>query len=272
MHFGVDVTTPGSAASAKKFFGPVFRRRKQPTETNRSACEMPIPERRFLPTTRTLNEERISAMSDWVSLKESLGLSLRPIDNWPGKPRYDREMSPYSAPFKQTLATLKKELSALSAKNIVLQVALRDQDLRLDGLPRAGAIATHPGIILAFDSKHGPLRLYFDRFTKWDQNLRAVALHLEHLRLAGLYGVGTDGQQYRGWQALPANADVDSALKSKMQAAEWLLMHSGVSGNYDRPEVRAEAYRKAQARLHPDAGGSHEEFLRVAEAKKILES
>ena len=210
-------------------------------------------------------------MSDWVTLKSALGLTLRPIDIWPGKPRGSRDMSPYSAPFKDTLATLRRELSGLSAKNIVLQVALREQDLRQDGLPRAGAIATHPGIILAFDSRHGPLRLFFDRFTRWNHNLRAVAIHLEHLRLAGLYGVGTDGQQYQGWQALPADAGADSAFKTAAQARDWLTAVSGISGDYTLADVRRKAYRAAEARLHPDAGGFTEEFLRVAESRKMLE-
>lgn len=113
-------------------------------------------------------------MSDWVTLKDVLGLTLRPVDVWPGTLRGDRDRSPYSAPLKDTLKVLRRELVALSAKDVVLQIALREQDLRLDGLPRAGAIASHPGVILAFGSRHGALRLFFDRFTRWDHNLRVT--------------------------------------------------------------------------------------------------
>lgn len=212
-------------------------------------------------------------MSDWVTLQNALNLTLRPIDAWPGKSRYDREPGPFSAPLKDTLTTLKRELAALIAKNIVLQIAFRESDFRLDGLPRANAIATHPGVILTFDSKHGPLRFYFDRFTKWSNNLRAITMHLEHLRLAGLYGVGMDGQQYKGWQALPESADDDSTFLSAADAAEWVAAKSDVRGDYALPELRTKAYRTAAAILHPDnkQSGSHEMFVRLQQAKSVLE-
>jgi len=211
-------------------------------------------------------------MSDWVTLKNALGVTLRPIDDWPGKHRHSREKGPFSASLKDTLTTLKRDLSALKAKNIVLQIALREGDFRLDGLPRAGAIATHPGVILAFDSKHGPLRLYFDAFTRWENNLRAIAMHLEHLRLAGLYGVGTDGQQYKGWQALPPPGKDEAAFLTKLEAAEWLTSKSGVSGDYSDPAIVQRAYRVASAKLHPDVGGSHEGFVRLGKARELLEA
>ncbi len=218
-------------------------------------------------------------MSDWVTLKNTLDISLRPIDQWPGKPRYDRDLGPFSAALKDTLAVLRRELSALSAKNIVLQIALREQDLRQDGLPRAGAIATHPGVILAFDSRHGPLRLYFDRFTKWQNNLRAVAMHLEHLRLAGLYGVGTDGQQYKGWQALPdARGGAGDPAAAALLIGELLVGHPlsetiSVDDIMRDAEKRNRAYRVASARVHPDnpATGDTERFLQVRQAKELLD-
>ena len=210
-------------------------------------------------------------MSDWVTIQNALGLTLRPIHEWPGKPRYDREVGPFSASLRDTLATLKRELAALSAKEIVLQIAFRETDFRLDGLPRSNAVATHPGVILAVSSKHGPLRLYFDRFTKWQSNLRAVAMHLEHLRLVGLYGVGTDGQQYKGWQALPESADADSAFRSKAEASAWLCQQSGVDGDYSQPDKVKQAYRAAAAKLHPDKpGGDHESFVRLERAKEWI--
>jgi len=209
-------------------------------------------------------------MSDWVTLQRVLDLTLRPIDTWPEKLRYDRERSPYSAPLKDTLATLKKELSALAAKNIVLQIAFREQDFRLDGLPRANAIATHPGVILAFGSKHGSLRLFFDRFTRWEGNLRAIAMHLEHLRLAGLYGVGKDGQQYQGWKALPAPEP--GGFQAAADAWEWLCLQSGITGSRANSDLVKQAYRIAAARLHPDSPvGDHESFVKLQSVKRLID-
>jgi hypothetical protein len=208
-------------------------------------------------------------MSDWVTLRDTLGLQLRPIDTWPGPLTMDRQPSPFSAPLKDTLGMLRKELRELRAKDIILQIALRPQDLRLDGLPRAGAIATHPGIILTFDSKHGPLSLSFDKFRRWEHNCRAIAMHLEHLRMAGLYGVGRSGEQYKGWKKLEAPKAEPHGFESSLEAALFLVEH----GKYGPPEailtnpvVRQKAYQNAARKLHPDAGGSHEDFIALQKA------
>ncbi len=215
-------------------------------------------------------------MSDWVMLQNALGLTLRPIDVWPGvKPRRQSfNPSPYSAPLKDTLSVLKLELRELRAKNVVLQIDLRESDFRLDGLPRAGALAKHPGIVLAFDSKQGPLRLYFDGFGKYEHNLRAIAIHLADLRHASLYGVGADGQQYAGWKALPPPEP--DGFASVSAAASFIARSAGVSHAMQAelaadPETLAYYYRLAAKQLHPDQGGDHENFVRLQQAKSILD-
>ena len=226
-------------------------------------------------------------MSDWVTLKDALALTLRPIDEWPGKLRssWQRERAPYSAPLKDTLRVLKRELGELRASRIILQIAIREGQLRLDGLPRPGATAEHPGVILAFDSRHGAMRFAFDRFSRWEYNLRAIALSLEHLRLANLYGVANDGQQYRGWQALPPPPRAGSAASeyagaaSLIDAARVLLKTAGLKSDAaacgelvdgrTKPET---VFRQAAAKAHPDAGGSHEAFLAVQRARELIEA
>jgi hypothetical protein len=46
----------------------------------------------------------------------------------------------------------------------VIELALDEGDIRLDGLPRAHARPRHPGVIVSFDSKHGPLGYGTDAF------------------------------------------------------------------------------------------------------------
>ena len=211
-------------------------------------------------------------MSDWLTLKNDLGLTLRPIDNWPGKLRHgwEREAGPYSAPLKDTLKTLKRELNALSARNIVLQVSLREQDLRLDGLPRSGARPEHPGVILCFDVRGGSRRRAFDRFTRWDQNLRALALNLEHLRLANLYGVEGDEQQYSGWKAIPAPTmaqPVPEAATVLARCSDWLFDAMEIQRS---AQSMVAAYREAAQRTHPDRGGNADQFRIVQTAYEAL--
>jgi hypothetical protein len=215
--------------------------------------------------------------TSWATLKDALGLTLRPVDLWPGKLRasYDREASPYTAPLKDTLRVLKYELQELGATSIVLQIAIRERDIRLDGLPRADARAEHPGVILSFETKAGPRRRAFDRFMKWEHNLRALASNLQHLRHANLYGVEEDAVQYAGWKALPA----PQTLPAEIGAARDLLDLAGeygpssqlYQGLIDDPEARRDAWKRAVKRHHPDAGGDPEKFHRAQAAYDLLE-
>jgi hypothetical protein len=78
----------------------------------------------------------------------------------------------------------------------VLQVDLAERDIRVDGLPRSNArYGSHPGAIVSFDSRRGPLRYATDEFTEWKANLRAVALSLKALRDVDRYGVSKRGEQ-----------------------------------------------------------------------------
>lgn len=221
-------------------------------------------------------------MTDWVTLKDQLNLTLRPIDAWPGKmtPAWSREKGPFSAPLKDTLQTLRKELNALNAKAIVLQIAIQQKHLRLDGLPRAGATAEHPGVILAFNSSKGNLRLWFDRFSRWENNLRAIALHLEHLRLATLYGVGDDGQAYRGWQQLPPVPEQQPQPASPRSDVEKAVIILLASANItptpeacraaNNPDEARRIIREAQRASHPDSGGDSASFHNVTQAAELL--
>lgn len=220
-------------------------------------------------------------MSDWVALKNALNLTFRPVHEWPGKMRFRREIAPYSAPLKDTIKVLQRELRMLSAKKVVLQIAIRERDLRLDGLPRSGAVAEHPGIILSFETADGPKMRAFDRFTKWEYNLRALALNLEHLRLANLYGVEERNQQYRGWNALPPGSSAGEETPiplvegemTDIGAAMLLAAYSGMVKDYilDSKGTYLKAAQAATLAAHPDNGGSHEEMTQVNKARTILD-
>jgi hypothetical protein len=58
---------------------------------------------------------------------------------------------------------------------------------------------------------------------------------------------------------------------SKRQAQEFLYRHSGVRiGDFTARETVIGAYRKAAQKLHPDKGGSHDEFCKLQEAMEVL--
>lgn len=59
----------------------------------------------------------------------------------------------FKAPWSNTLDLLRAELGQLNATDIVIGVALRPSDIRLDGWPRSNARAPeHPGVEVSFNS------------------------------------------------------------------------------------------------------------------------
>lgn len=207
-----------------------------------------------------------------------LGVSFRPIDSWPGELNPDRRHSLFSAALSDTVGLLGRELDHLYAERVVLQIAIQEKDLRIDGLPRAQARADHPGVIVAFDSKWGPLKYATDEFTSWQDNLRAVAKAMEALRLVDRYGVSKKGEQYRGWRQLPVGGSTDDPEINRTQAARILAERGGAT-NIDEIAARileggdaAKEYgRRAAAFSHPDKpSGSEAGFRLVQKARELV--
>lgn len=208
--------------------------------------------------------------------------TFRPIGVWPGQSTAERRSSPFSASWSSTLELLKRELRALDAQNIVIQLDIEERDLRLDGYPRANARAKSPGVILAFDSKYGPLRYPCDTFTHWEDNLRGIALAMEALRKVDRYGVTKRGEQYTGWKALPAGGETSTTMTA--EAASRVIAdlayrsgrgpHPYVAAQriLDDPAAARDRYREAALYAHPDHGGSNKDFQLLQEAKQIIDN
>lgn len=214
-----------------------------------------------------------------------LGVTLRPYDDPPasgGTP------SPFEATLGTTLEVLARELRHLDAKTIVLQLGYREQDLRLDGLPRSNARMLHNAVALSFDSKWGALRYATNEFVQrsyrargegWEQNLRAIALGMEALRKVDRYGVSKSGEQYRGWRQLGSTSASDGLPGTAGEAAA--VVHAQVNDLYDLADIfddgsagagahRDDAILEAIRRSHPDHGGDSDTFRKVIAAREVL--
>lgn len=198
-------------------------------------------------------------------------LVYRPIVTWPGTLTAERTRSPFTATFNETLHVLDRELSFLGADEAVVQLAVAESAIRLDGTLRSDRRPPeHPGVVLAFTSKrYGPLQYATDVFdggwgksadTAWRQNLRAIALGLEALRKVDRYGISRRGEQYAGWKQLGAGAPVamGAAAMTVEEAALFLVEHGDVVVR--RPEsliedahLRGMAYRSAFATAWRDS-------------------
>ena len=184
------------------------------------------------------------------------GMKLRPIEHWPGRQTANRVRSPFSAPWRATLNLLERELAFLSpdprrlVATSVLQIAMREQDFRVDGLPRANAKPEHPGVILTVASAKGTLSFPCDKFLTWQENLRAIALALEALRRVDRYGITPNDEQYTGWKQLPAAG----ATSLSIEDAEKVLRMVGRVAD-PTPVERApldRVYKAARVNAHPD--------------------
>lgn len=200
------------------------------------------------------------------------GVQARPIVRWPGSltPDDQRRRSPFSASWSSTMDLLDRELLALGAEAVVLQLAMSEGDFRIDGLPRATARAEHPGVILSFNTSgypdgsalNGRLEFATDIFYGWKENLRAIALGLEALRKVDRYGITRGDAQYAGFKALPAGDDGTLCLHTVQQARDFIVERYG--GNL-RAAIRA---------THPDSNpdADPDAFRRVMRAKELLET
>jgi hypothetical protein len=163
--------------------------------------------------------------------------------------------SPFKASWTSTVRLLARELRAHGARQTVLEIDMRESDLRLDGLPRADRRAQSPGIVLSFKATAVPgqpsLRYEVGTYNDWRDNVRAIALGLEALRAVDRYGVTRRGEQYAGWRALPAGRGDPDADRGRALIRE----HGGVTA--------------ALKATHPDHGGAAADFADVQAARAV---
>ncbi len=203
-------------------------------------------------------------------------VTFRPIEQWPGQLTPWDQQRPgrcNRAAWTTTIEDLWRELGALDARDVVVQLALTEGEIRRDGLPRANARPAHPGVILAFTCRHGPLQFACDTYDDFKANLRAVVLTLTALRAVDRYGATKTAEQYKGWAQIEAPPAGQMTAEA---AAQFIATHAGFPGDWravmdDVAGARADAYRAAARRLHPDAGGTHELFTQLQAARRALD-
>lgn len=189
-----------------------------------------------------------------------MSYTVRPISDrsaFEGK----RQSSPFQSSWSSTEELLLREVRALAGRDLVLELDVRERDLRIDGRLRADARPSSAAVRVAFESVHGPLAYATDRFPTWQANVRAIALGLEALRKVDRYGITKRGEQYAGWKALPSGSGGTSSHMTREEAlgvlGKWGRMRYDLPAipaehvNTD-PGVLASLYREARRGAHPD--------------------
>jgi hypothetical protein len=159
--------------------------------------------------------------------------------------------SQFRGSWSSTVELLAKELRAHGARQAVLEIDMREQDFRIDGLPRANARASSAGVVLSFHATAVPgkpmLRYEVGTYGDWQDNVRAIAKGLEALRAVDRYGVTKRGEQYAGWKQL------ESGGPSGERGRELIRQHGGL--------------KEALMATHPDHGGDPGDFADVQAAR-----
>lgn len=215
-------------------------------------------------------------------------ITFRPLANRPAA--WDqrdkaRQRSQFESAYSDTVKLLKDELRRIDATEAWLQIELSDaaRGVRNDGQLRADARATHPGVILTVQAKKlGTLVFAVDEFVAghrskgddWQQNVRAIALGLQHLRTLRRYGMAPSGEQYAGFRELGAGTEMGGGSRmTSYQVAAFLCTAAGWPDGTldpDDPAAVRKAYRDASMRHHPDQGGNPSMMAYVINARDDL--
>lgn len=152
---------------------------------------------------------------------------------------------------------LQAELDRLGAVNSILSSNI---PLRLDGLPRSNiGTPRDTGVAVFFQLNGKPTSLACDKWDRVECNVWAIAKHIEAIRGQERWGVGTLGQAFRGYQALPEFA-----------GDQWWRV-LGVAINASPDQVRS-AYLLLAKKHHPDNQGDPELFRRVQSAWEAFQA
>ena len=148
---------------------------------------------------------------------------------------------------------LADKLDRLGAVNEVLSTNLV---LRADGWPKGGQrMPDDPGVAVYFDYAGRATVLACDRWDRVEDNIAAIAKHIEAMRGMDRWGVGSVEQAFTGYQALPA--------------PEPWWKRLGLSAPTRSEREIKDAYRRASASAHPDRpGGSHDRMADINAARE----
>lgn len=211
-----------------------------------------------------------------------------PLDKWPGTltPSHQRKRAPFKSSYTSTLQLLDRELRMLSAEGIVGKLALPPGQFTIEGRPYANARPEHPGVVLAFTKRvktaTGPRRIPLnfpcDRFVTWENNLRAIALALEALRMVDRYGVTQNAEQYTGFKALPPAGPTHDSILTVEEAARWVASEAGIGPDAGHlltdSDIWRSVYRDVAQRHHPDRNsGRHTDgWAKLQAAATLLDA
>lgn len=162
---------------------------------------------------------------------------------WPKTEPLRRERGAFKTSLYGALENLRKEVRLLGGKELVLS----------SNVTLGHERPKDPGVVAYFQWSDLAVAIPCDRWSLVEHNVQAIALTVEAMRGMERWGAKhMIRAMFTGFKALPS---------SERPWHEVL----GLSADCT-PEQVASRYRELAKQHHPDAGGSHEEFIRIQQA------
>ncbi len=147
---------------------------------------------------------------------------------------------------------IEAELSRAGAVGVVISMNV---PLKANGRPYSNpGRLPDPGVTVYFRLRGHDYAMPCDRWVSVEENLWAIAKHIEALRGQMRWGVATVDQAFAGFKAL-ASAPAEDC---------WMVL--GVSPTATVAQINS-AWREKARTMHPDAGGSHSAMAKLNGAR-----
>lgn len=178
----------------------------------------------------------------------------------PRTPAHRRQTGKFTAdkrPITTTVAVgrLDAELQRLGGMGPTLS---SDVETNLNGTPKSGRRPADPGICLYFTLRGKPFALACDTFNQVEQNIAALAAHLDATRAIARYGVASAEETLQSFSALPPPATGPTTVMAKPWR-EILGLQPTFPGGVDQVDALSIVegrFRDRAGKAHPDNGGS----------------
>lgn len=177
----------------------------------------------------------------------------------PRRPPQDRVRGSFEADKKRVTHAaasekLEDQIERLGGKDPILSTNV---ELRMDGRPRADRSPPHdPGACVYFELKGRPMAMACDAYTEVQQNIAAIANHIDAVRRQERYGVASADESLQAFAALPAPGAIALGGRSPWEVL-GIDREIRTSRGARRAEVQAR-YRELAALAHPDTPGGSE--------------
>lgn len=153
-----------------------------------------------------------------------------------------------------------RQLELMGAYDIIIS---SNMQYRQDGLPYTRQNVQDTGVAVYFKSENGEEQcIPCDSWVTLEENMRAIWKTVEAMRgIERWGGKNLMNAAFSGFKALPEA--IITPPPDRLHRDWWVVL--GVDRNASPQDVK-QAYRRAQATAHPDAGGSSQDFQEVQAA------